>query len=168
MKCRCFWRVLDEVSLTTPVIVQLLSHVRLCDPMDCSTRLPCPSPSPGVCSNSCPLSQWCPRTISSSFTPFSSCFQCFPASGSFPMTQFFQSGGQSMGASASVLPMDIQDWSPLGWTGWISLQSKGLSRVFSSTIVEKHQFFGTQPSSWSSSLWYFVFVAGNFPFLVTV
>ena len=116
----------------------------ICDPMDCS--------KPGfpvlhylpVCSNSCPLSQWSHPIISSSVIPFSSCLQSFPASGSFPMSQFFTSGGQSIGvsASASVLPMNIQDWFPLGWTGWISLQSKGLSRVFSNTTVQKHQFFG--------------------------
>ena len=105
-------------------------------------RLPCPSPTPRAYSNSCPLSWWCHPTISSSVVPFSSCLQSFTASGSFQMSQFFASGGQSIGASvsASVLPMNIQDWSPLGWTGWISLQSKGLSRVFSNTIVQKHQF----------------------------
>ena len=110
-------------------------------------RPPCPSPTPGVYSNSCPLSRWCHPTISSSVVPFSR-LQSFPASGSFPISQFFASGGQSIGVSAStsVLPMNIQDWSPLGWTGWISLQSKGLSRVFSSTTVQKHQFFGTQLS----------------------
>ena len=109
---------------------------------------PCPSPTPWVYSNSCPLSQWCHPTISSSVVPFSSCPQSFPASESFQMSQFFPSGGQSTGvsASASVLPMNIQDWFPLGWTGWISLQSKGLSRVFSNTTVQKHQFFGTQLS----------------------
>ena len=90
-------------------------------------------------------------SISSSAVPFSSCLQSFPASGSFPMSQFFVSGSQSIGASASVLPVNTQDWSPLGWTGWISLQSKGLSRVFSSTTVQKHQFFGTQLSLWYSS-----------------
>ena len=111
-------------------------------------RLPCPSPTPRVYSNSCPLSQWCHPTISSSVTPFSSCLQSFPASGSFQMSQLFTSGGQSIGVSAStsVLSMNIQDWFPLGWTGWISLQSKGLSRVFSNTTVQKHQFFGTQLS----------------------
>ena len=111
-------------------------------------RLPCPSPTPRVYSNSCPLSQWCHPIISSSFIPFSSCLQSFPASGSFPMSQFFASGGQSIGISAlaSVLPMNIQNWFPLGWTAWISLQSKGLSRVFSNTTVQKHQFFGTQLS----------------------
>ena len=104
------------------------------------TRLPCPSPTPGVYSNSCPLSQWCHPTISSSVIPFSSCLQSFPASGSFQMSQFFAKGGQSIGvsASASVLPMNIQDWFPLGWTGWISLKSKGLWRVFSNTTVQKH------------------------------
>ena len=115
-------------------------------------RLPCPSPTSGACSNSCPLSRWCQPTISSSVIPFS-CLQSFPASGPFQMSQLFASGGQRIGvaASASVLPMTIQDWSPLGWTGWISLQSKGLSRVFSNTTVQKHQFFGTQPSSQSNS-----------------
>ena len=117
------------------------------------TRLPCPSPSPGACSDSCPLSQWYHPTISSSVVPFSSHLQAFPASGSFPMSQFFASGGQSIGvsASASVLPMNIQDWFPLGLTDWISLLSKGLSRVFSSTTVQKHQFFSTPPSLWSNS-----------------
>ena len=111
-------------------------------------RLPCPSPIPGACSNSCPLSQWCNPTILSSVIPFSSCLQPFPASGSFPMTQFFTSGGQSIGVSTSalVLPMNIQDWFPLGWTGWISLQSNGLSRVFSNITIQKHQFFGAQLS----------------------
>jgi len=115
-------------------------------------RLPCPSPTPGACSNSCPSSQWCHPTISSSVIPFSSCLQSFPASGSFPMSQFFSSGGQSIGASASasVHPMNIQDWSPLGWTGLISLQSKGLSRVFSNTTIWKHRFFDAQPSLWST------------------
>ena len=111
-------------------------------------RSPCPSPTPGVYSNSCPLSWWCHPAISSSVIPFSSHLQSFPASGSFQMSQFFASGGQSIevSASSSVLPMNIQDWSPLGWTGWTSLQSKGLSRVFSNTTVQKHQFFGTQLS----------------------
>ena len=117
------------------------------------TRLPCPAPTPGVYSNSCPLSRWCHPTISSSAVPFSSHLQSFPASGSFPMSQFFTSGGQSIGVSASpsVLPMNIQDWFPLGWTGWISLQSKSLSRVFSNTTVQKHQVFGAQLSLWSDS-----------------
>ena len=116
-------------------------------------RLPCPSPSPGVCSNSCPVSQWCHPTIVSSVAPFSSCFQSFPASGSFPVSRLFTSSGQRIGASvsASVLPMNIQGWFPLGLTGLISLQSKGLSRVFSSTTVQKHQFFSTQPSLWSNT-----------------
>ena len=111
-------------------------------------RLPYPSPIPGAYSESCPLSQWCHPTISSSIVPFSSCLRFFPASGSSPMSQFFISGGQSIGvsASASVPPMNTQDWSPLGWTGWIFLQSKGLSRVFSNTTVQKHQFFGAQLS----------------------
>ena len=103
-------------------------------------RLPCPSPTPSVYSNSSPSSQWCHPTISSSVITFSPCLQSFPASGSFPMSWFFTSGGQSIGvsASASVLPMNIQDWFLLGWTGWISLQSKGLSRVFSNTTHQKH------------------------------
>ena len=111
-------------------------------------RPPCPSSTLGVHSNSCPLSQWGHPTISSSVVPFSSCLQSFPASGSFQMSQFFPSGGQSIGvsASASVLPMNNQDWFPLGWTGWISLKSKGLSRVFSNTAVQKHQFFSAQLS----------------------
>ena len=117
------------------------------------TRHPCPSPTPRACSNSCPLSQWCHPTISSSVVPFSSCIQSFPASGSFPMIHFFVSGGQSIGASPSawVLPMNIQDWFPLGLIGLISLQSKGLSRLFSNTIVRKHQFFHAQLSLWSKS-----------------
>ena len=112
------------------------------------TSPPCSSPSPRVYPNSCPLSWWCHPTISSSVIPFSSCPQSFPASGSFPMSQLFASGGQSIevSASTSVLPMRTQDWSPLEWTGWISLQSKGLSRVSSNTTVQKHQFFGSQLS----------------------
>ena len=111
-------------------------------------RPPCPSRTPGVYPNSCPSCWWCHPTISSSVVPFSSCPQSFLASGSFQMSQLFTSGGQSIGVSAStsVLPMNTQDWSPLGWTGWISLQSKGLSRVFSNTTVQKHQSFGTQLS----------------------
>ena len=117
------------------------------------TRPPCPSPTPRVYLNSCLLSWWCHPTISSSIIPFSSCLQYFPASGSFPVSQLFASGGQSIGVSAStsVLPMNTQDWFPLGWTGWISLQSKGLSRVFSNTTVQKHQCFGAQFSSQSNS-----------------
>ena len=117
------------------------------------TRPPCPSPTPGVYSNSCPSSWWCHPAISSSVIPFSSCPQSLPASGLFPMSQLFSWGGQSIGvsASASVLPMNTQVQSPLGWTGWISLQSKGLSRVFSNTTVQKRQFFSTQISSQSNS-----------------
>ena len=109
-------------------------------------RLPCPSPTPGVYSNSCPLSLWCHPTISSSVIPFSSPLQSFPASESFPMSQLFAWGSQSIGvsASASVLPVNIQDWFPLGWTGLICLQSKGFSRVFSNTTVQKNQFLGPQ------------------------
>ena len=114
-------------------------------------RLPCPSPTPGVYSNTGPSSRRCHPAISSSVIPFSSCPQSLSASGSFPMDQNFTWGGQSTGVSASALPMITQDWSPLGWTSWISLQSKGLSRVFSNTIVQKHQFFGPQLSSQSNS-----------------
>ena len=116
-------------------------------------KLPCLSPTPGACSNSYPSSRGCHPTIASSVFLFSSCFQFFPASGSFPMSQFFASGGQSIGASAStsVLPVNVQDWFPLGWIGCISLQSKGLARVFSNTTVQKHQFFDAQFSSWSNS-----------------
>ena len=118
------------------------------------SRLPYPSPTPRACSNSCPSSQWCLPTISSSVVPFSSHLQSFPASGSFPMSQLFTSGRQSIGAStsASVLPMNIQDWFPLGLTGLISLQSKGLSRVFSNNTVQKHQFSSAKLSLWSNSL----------------
>ena len=130
----------------------------LCDPMDCSTPgfpvLHYPSLSfTWVCSNPCPLSPWCHPTISCSVTPFFPCPQSFPASGSFPMSWLFASGGQSIRASvsASVLPMNIQGWFPLGLTGLISLLSKGLSRVFCSTAVWKHQFFGAQPYLWSNS-----------------
>ena len=112
-------------------------------------RLPCPSPSPRACSNSCPLSQWSHSTISSFVIIPSSCLKSSPASESFPMSRLFTTGGQSIGASAWVLPITIQDWFPLGLTGLISLQSKGLSRAFSNTTV--HQFFGTQPSLWSNS-----------------
>ena len=116
-------------------------------------RLPCPPPTLRACSDSSPLTWWCHPTILSSVIPFSSCLQSFPESGSFPMSQFFTSGGQSIGISASesFLQMNIQDLFPLGWTGWISLQSKGLSRVFSNTTVQKHQFFGTQFSLYSNS-----------------
>ena len=118
------------------------------------TRRPCPSPTPEAYSNPCPSSRWCHPTISSSIIPFSSCLQSSLASGSFQMSQFFASGGQSIGVSvsalASLLPMNIQDWFSWGLAGWISLQSKGLSRVFSNTTVQKHQFFGAQPSLWSN------------------
>ena len=129
--------------------VQSLSHVRVLQPHALQhARLPCPSPAPRVYSNSCPFSQWCHPTFSCFVVLFFSCLQSSPASGSFQMSQLFTSGGQSIGvsASASVLPVNTQDWSPLGWTGWISLQSKGLSRVFSNTAVQKHQFFSTQLS----------------------
>ena len=117
------------------------------------TRSPCLSPTHGACSNSCPLSQWCHPSISSSIVLFYSHLRSFPASESFQMSQFITSGVQSIGvsASASVLPMNTQDWSPLRWTGWISLQSKGLSRVFSNTTVQKHQFYITKLSLWSNS-----------------
>ena len=110
------------------------------------TRPPCPAQTPGVYSNSCPLSWWCHLTFSSSVVPFSSCSQSFPTSGTFQMSQLFISGGKSVGvsASSSVFPMNTQDWFPLRWTGWISLQSKGLSRVFSNATVQKHQFFCAQ------------------------
>ena len=116
------------------------------------TRPLCPSPTPGVYSNSCTLSRWCHPTISSSVVPFSYCLQSFPASGYFPVSHLFTSGGQSVGVldSTSILPMNLQDWFPLKWTGWISLQSKGLS-IVSNTTVQKHQFLGTQLSSQSNS-----------------
>ena len=114
------------------------------------TRLLWPLVSPGVCSDSCPLSQWCHPTISSFVIPFYFCPQSFPASGSFPMSWLFASGSQSIWVSASVLPGNFQDWFPLGWTGWISLQSKGLSSLLQPT-VRNHQFFSTQPSLWSNS-----------------
>ena len=127
--------------------VQLLSRVRLfATPWTAARQAPLSITNSRIYSNLCPLSRWCHPTISFSVVPFSFCCQSFPASGSFQMSQFLASGGQSIGVSASVLPVNIQDWFPLGWTGWISLQSKGLSRVFSSTTVQKHQFFGTQLS----------------------
>ena len=136
-------------------VIQFSSVTQSCptlrNPMNCNTPgLPVITNSWSF-SNPCPLSQWCHLIISSSVVPFSSRLQSSPASGSFPMSQFITSGGQSIGVSASVLPRNIQDWFPLGWTGWISLQSKGLSRVFSNTTVQKHQFFGTQLSSKSNS-----------------
>ena len=145
--CSLLYPQFSSVQFSRPVVSNF------CDPKIRST--------PGlpvhyqlrVYSNSCPLSRWCHPTISPSVIPFSSCPQSFPASGSFPMSQLFASGGQStaVSASISVLPMNPQVWSPLGWTGWISLQSKGLSRVFSNTTLQKHQLFGAQLSLWSNS-----------------
>ena len=132
--------------------VQFSSVTQSCptlyDPVNHSMPGLCPSPTPGVYPNSCPSSQWCHLAISSSVVPFSSCPQSLPASGSFPVSQLFAWNGQSIRVSAltSVLPMNTQDWSPLGWTGWISLQSKGLARVFSNTTVQRQQFFGAQLS----------------------
>ena len=146
-----------DIKRQTRVLVvgfQSLSHVQLfVIPWTTACRLPCPSPSPGAYSNSRPLGQWCHPTISSSVVPFTSCPHSFPVSGSFLMSLLFASGGQTMGASASasVLSVNIQGWFPLGWTGWISLQSKGLSRVSSNTTVQKHQFFLAQLSSQSNS-----------------
>ena len=137
------------IHSTTISSVQLVSPVHSLQPHGLQhARLPCPSPTPEAFSNSCQSSLWCHPTISSSVIPFSSHLQSFQASGSFLRTQFFTSGGQRIGvsASASILPMNIQVWFPLGWTGWISLQSKGLSRVFSNIIVQKHQFFSLQLS----------------------
>ena len=133
--------------------VQSLSHVRLLQPHGLQlARLPCPSPTPGACSNSCPSSQWSHPTISSSVFPSPPAFSLSQHQGSFSMTQF-SSGGQRIGvsASASIFPVNILDWFSLGWTDWISLQSKVLSRVFPNTTVQKHQFFGTQFSLWSNS-----------------
>ena len=168
VKCHTLWVVRDCISDSSPSLnilpqyildwelhegsFQFSSVAQLCptlwDPMDCSMPGSLSNASTRVYSNSCPLSQWCHPTISSCVVLFSSCLQSFPASGSFQMSHFFVSGGQSFGvsASASVLPMNIWDGFPLGWTGWISLQSKGLSRVFSNTTVQKHQFFSAQLS----------------------
>ena len=137
MPCVTQWKSWWRVHYSWTSLVQSLSHVQLfATPWTAAHRPPCSSPTPRVYSNPCPLSQWCHPAISSSVVPFSR-LQSFPASGSFQMSQLFASGGQSIGVStsASVLPMNTQDWSPFGWTGWISLQSKGLSRVFSNTIV---------------------------------
>ena len=134
--------------------VQSLSRVQLFATHESQhARPPCPSPTSRVHPHSRPSSQWCHPTISSSVVPFSSHLQSFPASGSFQMNLLFTSGGQSIGVSAStsVLPMNTQDWSPLGWIGWISLHSKGLLRVFSNITVQKYQFFSAQPSLWSNS-----------------
>ena len=136
------------------VSVQSLSHFWLSEtPRMKHARPPCPSPTPGVHSNSCSLTQWYHPSISSSVIPFSCCLQSFPASGSFQMSQLFTSGGHRTGVSVSapVLPMNTQDRSPLEWTGWISVLSKGLARVLSNTTVQKHQFFGAQLSSQSNS-----------------
>ena len=145
------WMVLNSLLYCSPLSsVQLLSRVRLfVTPWTEPARLPCPSPTPGACSNSCPLSRWCHPIISSSVVPF--CLQSFPASGPFLMRQLFALGGQSIEASASVLLMNILDWFPLGLTGLIFLQSKGLSRVFSNTTVQKHQFLDAQLSLWLNS-----------------
>ena len=149
----CLEAHMESVMLGIEGVVQSLHHVWLWSHGLQHTRPPCHSLSPGACSVSCPLHRWCHPTISSSVIPFFSCPQSFPASGSFLMSQLFASGSQSFraSASASVLPMNIQDWVPLGWTGLISLQSKGLSRVFSTTTVWKHQSFSAQPSLWSNS-----------------
>ena len=150
------WKMKLEHSLTS-LLFLLFSRSVTSDSLQPHglqhTRLPCPSPSPETYSNSCPLRWWCHPTISSSVLPFSSCLQTFPASECFLMSQLFTSGGQSNGASASasVLPMNIQDWFLLGLTGLISLQPKRLSKVFFNTTVQKHQFFSTQPSLWSNS-----------------
>ena len=149
-----FGQMYNDIVSITFFVVQLLIPVRLfVNRWTSAHPLPYSSLSPGVCSNSCSLSWWCYPTISSSVAPFSFCLQSFQASGSFLMSWLFASGGQSIGASAStsVLPMNIQNWFPLGLTGLISLLSKGLSRVFSSSIVQKRQFFGTQPSLWFNS-----------------
>ena len=153
------WRLPKGATIALSGQFSSVTHSCLtrCDPMGFSTtRPPCPAPAPGACSNSCPLGQRCHPTISSSVITFSSCLQSFPASGSLLMSQFFTSGGQSIGVSASTsaLPMNIQDWFPLGWTGLISLLSKGLSRVFSNTILQKYQFFSAQLSLWPNSYTY--------------
>ena len=147
------WKVVQCDGIIYYSSVQPLSHVQLLPPHELQhVRLPCPSPTPRAGLNSCPSSRWFHPASSSSVVPFSFCPQSLPESGSFPMSQLFAWGGQSIGVSAStsVLPMNTQDWSPSGWTGWI-LQSKGFSRVFSNTTVQKHQFFGAQLSSQSNS-----------------
>ena len=143
-----------NITLKKSSSVLSLSHVRLfATPWTAAYQLPCPSPTPGACSNLHKSSQWYPPVISSSVVPFSSCLQSFAASGSLPLSRLFELDGQSTeaSASASVLPMNIQDWFPLGLTGWISFQSNGLSRVFSNTTVQKHRFFSVQLSLWSNS-----------------
>ena len=141
-----WWATVSPVHFSLPVVSNSLQPH---EPQHIGP--PSLSPAPGVYPNSCPSSRWCHPTISSSVVPISSCPQSLPASGSFPVSQLFTSGGQSIGVSASVLPMNTRDWSPLGWTGWTSLQSKGPSRVFSNTTVQKHQFFSAQLSLQSSS-----------------
>ena len=152
-ECWPVWFIFPTIwTCGSIVVVQLLSHVQLfATPWTAAHQASLPSP--GVCSNSCPLSLWCHSTISSSVVPFSYHLQSFPASGFFQMSQFSASGGRSIGVSAStsVLPVNIQGWFPLGLTGLITLPSKGLSRVFSNTTVQKHQFFGAQPTLWSNS-----------------
>ena len=148
--------LLSRTSLPLPSVIAVQSFSRVwlfATPWTAAYQATLSITISWVYSNSCPLSLWCLPTISSSVVPFSSRLQSFPASGSFPMSQLLASGGQSIGVSAStsVFPMTIQGWFPLGWTSLISLQSKGLSRVFSNTTVQKHQFFGTQFSLWSSS-----------------
>ena len=142
-----YWNRLEfqrSIGMWTNSVVQLLSHVQVFVTRGLQhTRLPCPSLSPRVCANWCLLSRWCHPTISASVAPFSFCPQSFPALGSFLMSWLFASGGQSIGASASVLAMNIQGWFPLGLTGLISLLSKGLSRIMSSTMVRRHKFFST-------------------------
>ena len=145
----CYFNVSGVISLFSSVQFSCSVMSNSLRPHEMQhARPPCPSPTPGVHQNPCPLCRWCHPAISSSVVPFSSCPQSLPATGSFPMSQLFAWGGQSIGASASasVLPMNTQGWSPLGWTGWTSLSSKGLSRVFSNTTVQKHQFFVTQLS----------------------
>ena len=149
MDCHSFlhWSLFSSVQFSRSVVSDSLR------PHESQRgRPPCPSPTPEVHLNLCPLSQWCHPAISSSVVPFSSCPQSLPASESFPMSQLFAGGGQSISFSFGISPSkNTQDWSPLGWTGWISLQSKGLWRVFSNTTVQKHQFFGAQLSSQSNS-----------------
>ena len=147
--------ILIKVGISS---VQLLSRVRLfATPWIAASRPPCPTPTTGVHPNPCPLSRWCHPTVSSSMFPFSSCPQSFPASGSFQMSQLYASDGQSTGVSAStsVLPMNTQDCSPLGWAGWMSFQSKGLSRVFSNTTVRKHPYMTTRKTK-ALTRWTFV------------
>ena len=149
-----YCKILNLVPCAIQLSSVTQSYPTLCDPMDYSMPgFLCLSPTNRACSDSRPSSRWCHPTILSSVIPFSSCLPSFPASGSFPVSQFFTSGDQSIGASAStsVLPMNIQDWFPLILTSWISLQSKGLTRVFSNTTFQKHQFFGAQLSLWSNS-----------------